>query len=80
MRDVYVKPNGEFELAPNQLLKLLKPLYVLADSGDYCGQTFSQHLADDLGMIPTTIDPALYSKIVDNRLIRLCATFVDDTL
>ena len=80
MRDVYVKPNGEFELAPNQLLKLLKPLYGLADSGDYWGQTFSQHLADDLGMIPTTIDPALYSKIMDNRLIGLCTTFVDDTL
>ena len=31
-------------------------------------------------MIPTTINSALYSKIVDNRLVGLCATFFDDTL
>ena len=80
MRDVYIKPNGEFELGPDQLLKLLKPLYGLCDSGDYWGKTFSQHLTDDLGMKPTTLDPALYAKKMHEKLKGLCATCVDDTL
>ena len=58
MRDVYIKPNGEFELSKGQLLKLLKPLYGLVDSGDYWGKTFSQHLTDDLGMKPCVCNPA----------------------
>ena len=33
--NVCFKPSSEFDLDPNQLLKLLKPLYRLADSGDY---------------------------------------------
>ena len=80
MRDLYVKPNGEFELGHNQLLKLLKPLYGLADGGDYWGKTFAQHLLDDLGMVPTTLDPALYSMKIQDALMGLCATYVDDTL
>lgn len=35
MRDVYVRPTKEFKLSSNQLLRLLKPLYGLSDSGDY---------------------------------------------
>jgi hypothetical protein len=35
MRDVYIKPSAEFELNANQVLKFLRPLYGLADSGDY---------------------------------------------
>ena len=35
MRYVYLKPSKEFELPPDKMLKLLEPLYGLADSGDY---------------------------------------------
>lgn len=35
MRDICVKPTREFKLSEKQLLKSLKPLYGLADSGDY---------------------------------------------
>ena len=35
MRDVYVKPSKEFELQPDQVLKLFKPPYGLAEIGDY---------------------------------------------
>ena len=38
-RDVYFKPSSEFDLDPNQLLKFLKPLYGLADSGEYWSNT-----------------------------------------
>ena len=80
MRDVYIKPNGEFELSKGQLLKLLKPLYGLADSGDYLGKTFSLHLTDDLGMKPCVCDPALYGMKINEKLLGLCATCVDDAL
>jgi hypothetical protein len=67
-------------MGPGQLLKLLRPLYGLADSGDYCGRTLSNHLRKDLGMESTTGDPALFFKTIGNKLSGLCATYVDDTL
>lgn len=47
LRDVYVKPPKELQLAPNQLLKLIQPLYGLTDDGDYWDATITQHLKDD---------------------------------
>ena len=44
LRDVYLKPGKEFELPSNHLLKLLHPLYGLADSGDYWNETFASHM------------------------------------
>jgi hypothetical protein len=60
MRDVYIKPSAEFELNANQVLKLLRPLYGLADSGDYCGSTLINHLKEELGMKQTVGDPAMF--------------------
>ena len=37
----------EFKLSPNRLLKLLNPLYGLADSGDYWGRTLRDHILKD---------------------------------
>ena len=42
-RDIFIKPPKEFELKPNELIKLLKPLYGLTESGDYWGRTFRNH-------------------------------------
>ena len=50
MRDVYIKPSREFALGPDQVLKLLKPPYGLAESGDYCGRTLKRYLIEELGM------------------------------
>ena len=80
MRDVYIKPSPEFKLSPNQLLKLLKPLYGLADSGDYWGRTLRKHLLNDIGMSASTTDGALFFKKIANQLAGLCATHVDDCL
>lgn len=68
MRDVYVKPSREFKLLPNQLLKLLRPLYGQSDSGDYWHETFSKHLRHDLMMTQTTWDLSLFFKVVDGKL------------
>jgi hypothetical protein len=35
LRDLYISPSSEFGLPREQVLRLLRPLYGLADSGDY---------------------------------------------
>lgn len=80
LRDVYIKPGKEFELGEDQILKLLRPLYGLSDSGDYWGATFSKHLKEDLGMETTTTDGAFFFKKVAEKLQGMTATYVDDTL
>ena len=44
VRDIYPKGSKEFLLPSNQLLKLLRPLYRLADSADYLNMTFGQRI------------------------------------
>jgi Reverse transcriptase (RNA-dependent DNA polymerase) len=80
MRDVYIKPSAEFELNASQVLKLLRPLYGLADSGDYWGSTLLNHLKEELGMKQTVGDPAMIFKVFDNKQQGVCATYVDDAL
>ena len=80
MRRVYLKPSKEFELSSDQLVQLLKPLYGLADSGDYWNRTMNLHLQDDLGMKSTTGDISLFVKSVHGRLTGLVGTYVDDSL
>jgi hypothetical protein len=80
LRDVYIKPMKEFSMGPGQLLKLLRPPYGLADSGDYWWRTLSNHLRKNLGMESTTGVPALFFKSIEETLSGLCATYVDDTL
>eukprot|EP00171_Calliarthron_tuberculosum_P009450 IDg9450t1 len=41
MGDVFIKAPKEFELQGDQILKLMKPLYRLPDSGDYWGKTMT---------------------------------------
>ena len=79
-RDVYVKPSPEFNLDSNQLLKLLQPLYGLADSGDYWGRTLKNHLEKELGMKASVADAAFFFKRIKEKLAGLCATYVDDCL
>ncbi len=35
LRDVYLKPNRQLKVPAGYVLKLLRPFYGLADSGDY---------------------------------------------
>ena len=45
---MYVRGQPEFHLESNELLEILRPLYGLADSGDYWHVTFLRHLKEDL--------------------------------
>lgn len=80
MRDVYVKPTREFNLPAGHLLKLLKPLYGLSDSGDYWHATFSNHLIHDLDMTSTTGDLSLFFKVVEGKLRGMTGAYVEDTI
>lgn len=80
MRDVYIKPTGEFELGPGQLLKLLKPLYGLADGEDYRRKKMFDNLKEELGMQTQTTDGAFFFKLVDDKLSGMGVTYVDDSL
>lgn len=78
MRDVYIRPTKEFRLSGDQLLKLLKPLYGLSDSGDYWDVTMTNHLKEDLGMVQTALDISLFFKKIGERLVGISGTYVDD--
>ncbi len=80
LRDVYLKPTKELEIPADSVLKLLKPLYGLADSGDYWHSTFQKHIKQDIGMENTAADMSLFFKRAHKSLRGLLATYVDDTL
>ena len=80
-RELFIlKPVPEFELSPDQCLKLLKPLYGLCESGDLWHKTLDEHHRKDLGMVPLRSDRALYKLMIDGLLVGLSGGYVDDLL
>lgn len=80
MRDVYIRPNRDLEMPAGHVLKLLRPLYGLADSGDYWNATFAAHLRENLEMKTVRSDMSLFFRHVRGKFAGLIATYVDDTL
>ena len=81
LRDIYIrKVDPEFELAPEQCLKLLKPLYGLCDAGDLWASTMDKHHRYDLSMTPLRSESALYTLHQDDSLIGISGSYVDDLL
>lgn len=80
MHDVFLKPPKELGLEEGSVLRLLKPLYGLAESGDYWVSTNATHHAADLGMEPSIGDLSLYFKRSEGSLIGILGIVVDDTL
>lgn len=78
--DVYVTPTSEFELDPNQLLKLQKRSHTIDDSGEYWGRTLKNHPQKDLEMKPSVPVDALFFKRIGDELAGLFAPYVDDCL
>ena len=79
-RDVYIRPGPELKIPSGHLLKLLKPIYGLADSGDIWNTTFSKHLQEDLGMQRAQTDMSMFFKRDRKELTGIEATYVDDSL
>eukprot|EP00170_Pyropia_yezoensis_P001808 contig_7710_g1812 len=55
-RDLYLRPRAEdchlFDLAEDEVLLLVLPLYGICDAGDYWHVTLTSHIEEDLGMVP----------------------------
>lgn len=83
-RTVYLKPKAEdrkwFDVAENEALQLMKPLYGLCDSGDYWNVTIKRHITEDLSMTPCISDPSMYLKHENDSLIGMTGNYVDDEL
>lgn len=76
----YMNPSAEFELIPEILLKLLKPLYGLANRGEGQRRTLRYHILRQIVMSATNTYGELFYKIIANQLAGLCATHVDNCL
>ena len=57
-----------------------RPLYGLADIGDYWHATFAKHLSNNLAMKPVASDMSLFFRRARGRVTGLIASYVDATL
>jgi Reverse transcriptase (RNA-dependent DNA polymerase) len=77
-REVFIdKPAPELELNADQALQLLRPLYGLADSGDFWYRELSKHHRE-MGMQPMTTGNSAWLKLADNILEGIWDVYVDD--
>ncbi len=79
LRKVFIRPK-ELELKANELVQVLRPVYGLADAGDYWADTLSQHLHQHLSFTQATTDMALWLRIIGSKLVAMAACYVDDVL
>lgn len=79
-RDVYVIPDQRFNLASNIVLKLLKPLYGLTESGDSWFDKFTSFLKGKLGLQSTATDLSFFYHTPEDSLQGLMGVYVDDSL
>ncbi len=80
LREVYLRPNKHLQAPAGYILKLLRPLYGLVDSGDYWHATFVEHLTKKLGMKTVSSDMSLFFRQARGQLTGILASYVDDTL
>lgn len=78
-RDVYVKPRHGIKIRSDQLLRLLKQLYSLTDSGYYWHATLATHLEEDMGMVPLAGVLACFIKLINRKFSGTVGIYVDDT-
>lgn len=61
-------------IQPNQIIKLLKLIYVISESGDYKRITFTKRLENSLGLKSDISDAALFFKTFGETLLWFCAS------
>jgi hypothetical protein len=54
------------------------PLYGITESGDYWGETLTDHHINDLNMTQTKQDVSFFFKHDAGKLVGLSGAFVDD--
>jgi hypothetical protein len=78
-RDVFIK-HGALFLQAVELGKLLRPLYGLAESGDFWAKRLVHHHLTELDMTQTASGFSLFWRRVGIDLVGLSACYVDDVL
>lgn len=79
-KDVYVPPKHDSTLKQNHLLKLLKLMYSLSDSGDYWHDTFEENISVHINMRQATEDLARFMRNDNGRLSGIIGNYIYDTI
>lgn len=80
-REVFINNTSvEFELAPNECLRLLKLLYKICKSGDLWHKSLHNYHQVDLKHELLLTDPALYCELSNGKLTGLSGYYVDDMI
>lgn len=78
-RDVYIKAPTELDLPPDTVLKVVKPLYGIPESGLHWYLTYVGHHIDKLNMTRATSDPCLLIRRDGTNLQGIVILQVDDS-
>ncbi|POS84537.1 hypothetical protein EPUL_004867 [Erysiphe pulchra] len=68
-REIYTQPPAELGLDKSKILKIQKPLYGLAESGNHWYVTYHSHHTKTLGMTPSTYDSCLLYRNIPSTTI-----------
>ena len=79
-RDVYIKAPDELGLDEDYVLKVVKPLYGIPESGLHWYLTYLSHHLDTLKMVRAQCDPCVLLRRNQDDLERLILLQVDDSL
>lgn len=75
---IFMKPPVELNVEPGKVLRLLKPLYGLKQSGRCWNHAIDQFIRS-IGFERSRLDPCIYYKRVNGHLV-LLGLYVDDVL
>jgi Reverse transcriptase (RNA-dependent DNA polymerase) len=78
-RELFIQPK-ELVLGKNEFLLLLLQLYGLAESGDYWGETITDHHLLELQFEQSPINLAMFFKRLGKKLLGILGAYVDDLL
>lgn len=79
-RPVFIKPPPEMGLSPDTVLRVVRPLYGIPESGLHWYLTYLEYHTEQLGMRRTTVDPCVFVRRDGGELSGLIALQVDDSL
>lgn len=83
LRETYLEAGDHadvLDLSADEVLKLMRPLYGLADAGDRWHHTLAHHHVSDLNIESLVSERSLYYKFIGGRLAGLSGVYVDNIL
>lgn len=78
-REVLIHPPTELEFPPGTVLKVVKPMYGIPESGLHWYLAYLEHHLGRLGMERSSVDPCVLLKRRNGRLIGAIILQVDDS-